>query len=109
HLRQAVEFSWTELGPHGLCKGLAADWNDCLNLKGDGETIFSTFLLVRAIREFLDLVEAVPGLPESVSDDCSRFESYRDQLLTSIAAHGWDGEWFLRGYVDSGKKLGSKE
>ena len=109
HLRQAVEYSWTELGPHGLCKGLAADWNDCLNLKGDGETIFSTFLLLRGIREFLELVDAVPGFSEIAVEDCSRFQSYRDQLLTSIAAHGWDGEWFLRGYVQSGKKLGSKE
>lgn len=109
HLRQAVEYSWTELGPHGLCKGLSADWNDCLNLKGDGETIFSTFLLLRGIREFLELAANVKGLPDGATEDVARFETYREQLLTAIAAHGWDGEWFLRGYVDSGKKLGSKE
>jgi len=29
HLKMALEFSWDHRGPHGLCLGLAADWNDC--------------------------------------------------------------------------------
>jgi len=106
HLKQALEFSWSQLGPHGLCMGLAADWNDCLNLKGRGETIFSTFLFLRAIREYLELAECVPGVTDEA---VARFGEFRDTVLGSIEEHGWDGEWFLRGYVDSGKKIGSHE
>jgi len=31
------------------------------------------------------------------------------ELEQACGAHTWDGEWFLRGYVDSGKKIGSRE
>ena len=55
HLKQALEFSWTKRGPHGLLLGLAADWNDCLNLKGKGESIWSTFLYCLALDEFIAL------------------------------------------------------
>ena len=107
HLKMALEFSWNNRGPHGLCLGLAADWNDCLNLKGKGETIFSTFLFLRAINELLDLCQTVKrGTSET---DIAHFGAYKDELTARIAEHGWDGEWFVRGYVDSGKKLGSVE
>lgn len=109
HLLQAIEFSFSERGPHGMCKGLAADWNDCLNLKGNGETIFSTFLFLRAIREVLALVERRPEVLSDRSDVVKRLEGYRDEVIAAIAEHGWDGEWFVRGYVDSGKKLGSRD
>lgn len=107
HLERALEFSWGQRGPHGLCLGLAADWNDCLNLKGAGETIFSTFLFLRGVREYLELAENVPGL--SIAAQVERFALCRDTLLAAIDQHGWDGEWFLRGYVDSGKTIGSKK
>lgn len=109
HLLRAIEYSLSQLGPHGLCLGLAADWNDCLNLKGRGETIFSTFLLLRAIRELLTVLEVFPTASVDCASDISKLNEARDRVLASISEHGWDGEWFLRGYVDSGTKLGSKE
>src|SRR5690606_18611220 len=109
HLSRAIEFSLTQLGPHGLCMGLAADWNDCLNLKGRGETIFSTFLLLRAIRELLIVLDVFPSASVDHGADVLKLSEARDRVLASIAESGWDGEWFLRGYVDSGRKIGSKE
>lgn len=109
HLRRALEFSWQERGPHGLCKGLAADWNDCLNLKGDGETIFSTFLFLRAVRELLLVLEKFGSVIPTCEQDVVLCTQYREGILQKIDEHGWDGDWFLRGYVESGKKLGSKE
>lgn len=105
HLKMALEFSWNNRGPHGLCLGLAADWNDCLNLKGRGETIFSTFLFLRAINEFLDLATTLGR----GADDVAHYEGYKAELLLKIDEYGWDGAWFVRGYVDSGKKIGSVE
>jgi N,N'-diacetylchitobiose phosphorylase len=109
HLLSAIEFSLGQRGPHGLCLGLAADWNDCLNLKGRGETIFSTYLLLRAIRELTTVLEEFPEASPNASVDLKKLAAARDEVITAIAEHGWDGEWFLRGYVDSGKKLGSRE
>ncbi len=107
HLKQAVEYSWSQRGPHGLCLGLAADWNDCLNLRGQGETMFSTLLLLRGMRELITLIEAcMPGEQRAYLDD---LRARRDELMGSVSEHGWDGSWFLRGYVDSGKVIGGAE
>ena len=44
HLLQALRFSMAHRGTNGLMQGLAADWNDCVNLGVSGESLFSTFL-----------------------------------------------------------------
>ncbi len=107
HLKMALEFSWENRGPHGMCTGLAADWNDCLNLKGQGETIFSTFLFLRALGEFLELCATLKK--DAAESDLAHYSAYKTEVTDKIAEFGWDGEWFLRGYVDSGKKIGSAE
>jgi N,N'-diacetylchitobiose phosphorylase len=104
HLKQALEFSWTKRGPHGLLLGLAADWNDCLNLKGKGESIWSTFLYCLALDEFIALASYLGR-----AADADHFRNYRQAIQESIDQYAWDGKWFLRGYLDSGKKLGGKE
>src|ERR1035438_9811720 len=43
HLKRALDFSAGQIGPTGICKGLRADWNDCLNL-GGGESAMVSFL-----------------------------------------------------------------
>jgi N,N'-diacetylchitobiose phosphorylase len=104
HLAQALEFSQSKLGPHGLTLGLAADWNDCLNLRGQGESMFSTFLYYRGLCEMITLAKRLKR-----DKDVVHFEAYRDQLKKNIDQHAWDGEWFLRGYIDDGRKLGGKD
>ena len=44
HLKKILDFSAAQVGAHGVCKGLRADWNDCLNL-GGGESAMVSFLL----------------------------------------------------------------
>ncbi len=48
HLKRIVDFSAREVGAHGICKGLRADWNDGLNL-GGGESAMVSFLHVWAL------------------------------------------------------------
>ena len=43
HMRRILDFSAEQTGAHGICKGLRADWNDCLNL-GGGESAMVSFL-----------------------------------------------------------------
>jgi N,N'-diacetylchitobiose phosphorylase len=104
HMKLSMEFSQSQRGPHGLLLGLAADWNDCINLRGKGESMFSTFLYYKALEELIILATRL-----GKAADAAHFTEYRDELKRNIDAHAWDGEWFLRGYLDSGRKLGGHE
>lgn len=44
HLMRILDFSARQVGTHGICKGLRADWNDCLNL-GGGESAMVSFCI----------------------------------------------------------------
>ena len=54
HMMRILDFSAREIGANGICKGLRADWNDCLNL-GGGESAMVSFLHYWAITHFLAL------------------------------------------------------
>jgi N,N'-diacetylchitobiose phosphorylase len=108
HLKKALDFSWESCGPHGLCLGLAADWNDCLNLRGKGESTFSTFLFIHALKQFgLLLPRTLASHPERAAD-AEHYASLHQAMLARVDACAWDGDWFVRGFVDSGKPIGSK-
>lgn len=104
HLKKALEFSWSSKGPNGLLLGMAADWNDCINLKGKGESIWSTFLYFRGLEEFLQIAKRLGR-----TEDVLHFTEYKNNIKNKLDTIAWDGEWFLRGYLDSGKKLGGAE
>lgn len=104
HLKMALEFSWIKRGPHGLLLGMAADWNDCINLKGKGESIWSTFLYFRGLNECITLAQLL-----GKQEDADHFSQYRKEIAERLDQYAWDGKWFLRGYLDSGKKLGGQE
>ena len=53
HMKKILDFSAKQIGAHGVCKGLRADWNDCLNL-GGGESALVSFLHYWAIDNFLE-------------------------------------------------------
>ena len=46
HMKAILNFSEEQVGADGICKGLRADWNDCLNL-GGGESAMVSFLHAR--------------------------------------------------------------
>lgn len=104
HLKQALEFSWNHRGPEGFLYGMSADWNDCINLKGEGESIWSTFLFYKAIEEFLMIAEKTEQ-----EEDRLHFSKYGELIKENLSNKAWDGEWFIRAFLDSGSKLGSSE
>lgn len=122
HLRRSAQFTLARLGPHGLPLIGRADWNDCLNLNcfsdtpgqsfqtaagKDGkvaESVFIAGLFTLAAKELAEIA-AHRGLAE----DAVCYESAAREMESVILEHGWDGEWFLRAYDDSGRKVGSKE
>lgn len=42
-------------------------------------------------------------------DYVQKYEGIRESLKQALNSNAWDGEWFKRAFMDSGKALGSKE
>jgi cellobiose phosphorylase len=104
HMRQAIQFSLDHMGAHGLPCGLYADWNDCLELGYEGETVFVAFQLRYALKTYIDICNML-GRPEEVQWAKPHLET----LDENIDKHTWDGDWFIRAYRYDGMKFGSKE
>ena len=104
HLRKAIEFSLEHSGNNGISCGLSADWNDCLQLGHDGESIFVAFQLRLAFDIYIELCE-MENLPDEVSWAKQQLSDL-DKKLEKIA---WDGEWYLRAIRSDGFKFGSSE
>lgn len=103
HLKRALDFSSKYVGKSGICKGLRADWNDCLNL-GGGESAMVSFMHHWALLAF---IEAAQHLGKT--DDVSRYTAEAQRVRTACERELWDGEWFIRGTTAKGVKIGSKE
>ena len=103
HMRAALDFSYRQVGSHGVTKGLRADWNDCLNL-GGGESAMVAFLLVWATNHFLDAAHALGR-----TEDVSRYTALKERMEETCRKTLWDGQWFLRGFTAQGKPIGSHE
>lgn len=101
HMKAALDFSYSQLGSHGITKGLRADWNDCLNL-GGGESAMVAFLLVWATEHFLDAARHL-GLTE----DAAHYGALCEQMKAACQETLWNGQWFLRGFTADGRPIGS--
>ena len=103
HLKKTLDFSAEQVGPTGICKGLRADWNDCLNL-GGGESAMVSFLHHWALRAF---VEAARFLGRDA--DVEKYTAIADRVRAACEKELWDGDWYLRGITAKGLKVGSHE
>lgn len=103
HMKAALDFSYSQIGAHGITKGLRADWNDCLNL-GGGESAMVAFLLVWATNHFLDAAKALGR-----TEDEKRYAELKAGMEETCRKTLWNGEWFLRGFTADGREIGSRE
>ncbi len=104
HLKQAILFTLEHSGVHGLPCGLSADWNDCLELGYQGESVFVGFQLRYALKTYLEISEILDQPAES------NWARKNLRILDdNLQLHTWDGEWFIRAYRDNGMKIGSHE
>ncbi|MCL2720658.1 MAG: N,N'-diacetylchitobiose phosphorylase [Treponema sp.] len=101
HMKRILDFSAKEIGSHGICKGLRADWNDCLNL-GGGESAMVSFLHHWALVHFI-------ALAKKLNRDVSNYEKMLVTVKESCERELWNGSWYTRGFTGSGKKIGSPE
>ncbi len=90
-------------GEHGLLKIGSGDWNDGMDkigVKGRGESVWLTWFFSHIAHRFSSLLHLL-------GQDADKYEKAASEL--GKAANGaWDGQWFLRGYYDSGEPLGGK-
>lgn len=101
HMKRILDFSAEQVGEHGVCKGLRADWNDCLNL-GGGESALVSFLHVWALEHFLEAAHR-----KGSSEDIEKYEAMYRKVKQVCETQLWDGDWFIRGFTKSGRKIGT--
>ncbi len=101
HMMKILDFSFEQVGSHGVCKGLRADWNDCLNL-GGGESAMVSFLHYWALGNFLELAEH-----QGKSADMERYTAMRKKVKEVCEKELWDQEWYIRGITKTGRKIGT--
>ncbi len=104
HLKRAIQFSLDRSGSHGFPCGLFADWNDCLELGHDGESVFVAFQLRYALKVYVEINELL-----GKSEEKQWALEHLNKLDGNLDKHAWDGGWFLRAYRADGLKFGSKE
>lgn len=100
HLKHILDFSAREIGQNGICKGLRADWNDCLNL-GGGESAMVSFLHYWALNSFIALAKHLGR-----QDDAQKYLALADKVRETCEKVLWDGKWYIRGITAGGRKIG---
>ncbi|MGR6840568.1 GH36-type glycosyl hydrolase domain-containing protein [Aliivibrio wodanis] len=105
HMKAALDFSAEYVGRTGICKGLRADWNDCLNL-GGGESSMVSFLHFWALEEFLDLAKF-----RNNDADITKYSEMAANVREACETHLWDeeGGWYIRGLTKDGDKIGTAQ
>lgn len=103
HIERILDFSYEQVGQHGICKGLRADWNDCLNL-GGGESAMVSFLHYWALTQWIGLLKEL-----GQGEKAKKYEEMAEQVKTISNEVLWDEEWFIRGITKEGKRIGTKE
>ncbi|MBB1315031.1 MULTISPECIES: GH36-type glycosyl hydrolase domain-containing protein [Aliivibrio] len=105
HMKAALDFSAEYVGRTGICKGLRADWNDCLNL-GGGESSMVSFLHFWALEEFLDLAKF-----RNNDADVAKYSEMAANVREACETHLWDeeGGWYIRGLTKDGDKIGTAQ
>jgi len=93
-------------GKHGLSLIGSGDWNDGFNLvgaDGHGESVWLTWFFSLVLKRFSLLCKE-----RGDTQKAGLFTAYAGKLIDA-AEKAWDGEWYRRGYYDSGAPLGSNE
>ncbi|MGQ0485338.1 MAG: GH36-type glycosyl hydrolase domain-containing protein [Hyphomicrobiales bacterium] len=106
HCALAVERSLLA-GPHGLPLIGGGDWNDGMNRVGEqgrGESVWLGWFLFATLKAFEPVAAA--------RADRRRVAAWRKRMASlqlALDEHGWDGNWYRRGYFDDGTPLGSAQ
>jgi N,N'-diacetylchitobiose phosphorylase len=101
HCKKILGFSRRMTGGHGICQGLRADWNDCLNL-GGGESAMVSYLYLWALDNFIRLADFLGR-----TEDAAYFRKAHEETAAVCRDKLWDGKWYLRGFTKTGRPIGT--
>lgn len=104
HLKRGLEFTKTNTGAHELPLLGFADWNDCVNLHGDAESMMIASLYGRALLEMIELMEHTG---DEVA--AAKYRADHAHMKKVVNDSAWDGEWFMRYFEEDGMPIGSKQ
>lgn len=100
-----LEKSWRDRGRFGLALCGRGDWNDSLDgmgRAGKGVSIWMSEALHLALLEGAEIAERLGDTKRAAV-----LRSRAKRLCAAINRHGWDGQWYLMGFTDDGKPVGS--
>jgi len=103
HMKRGLDFSDEYIGKSGICLGLRADWNDCLNL-GGGESAMVSFLHHWALLAFVEAAEFLGR-----KEDAEKYLVMAAKVQAACEKELWDGKWYSRGTTASGLKIGTQK
>jgi cellobiose phosphorylase len=106
HILISVRYSSDDIGERNLVLAHEGDWNDSLNgigVKGKGESVWTSIALFYALNEAADIAANIKEAPEIAEEMRKRAERIKKEINLA----GWDGEWYLAGYDDDGRKVGT--
>jgi len=93
------------VGSHGLPLIGSGDWNDGMNRvgrEGKGESVWLGWFLHTLLWEFAAIAET-----RGEGERAARWREHVAALKAALEEHGWDGDWYRRGFFDDGTPLGS--
>ena len=91
------------LSAHKMPAGLHADWNDCLRLGKKGESTFVAMQLYYAmsiIRNF--------AVDRNDTEYIAYIDKVQKELKDTLNENCWEDDRFIRGFMESGQVIGSK-
>ncbi len=93
------------VGAHGLPLIGTGDWNDGMNRVGElgkGESVWLGWLLYATLNAMAPFAQARGA--RTLAD---QWRAHATTLRAALEEHGWDGEWYRRGFFDDGTPLGT--
>ncbi len=107
HIRRALDFLENNKGAHKLLLIKFGDWNDSLTgigKGGKGESVWLSMAYSEALQQMAGLYEWI-GKKKDAENAVDRAAAINKALNDSA----WDGAWYVRGFDDSGKPIGSRK
>jgi cyclic beta-1,2-glucan synthetase len=107
HAVRALDRAVPLVGAHGLPLMGSGDWNDSMNLVGEGgqgESVWLAWFLATTLNRFAPLCAARGEEARAL-----QFRGAAAKLVAAIEKHAWDGDWYRRAYTDDGVPLGTAQ
>lgn len=107
HLEANLNFTFNDVGDKGLPLIGHADWNDAIDSAGiklKGQSVWLAQALVRSLKMLGELAAL-----SNKKNKAREFLKKARTMAERINRVAWDGNWFVRGFTDSGQVYGSRK